>query len=56
MNRLVLAGSLAIALLFLLPAPPVRADGTDSFIFTETTGGINYVVSWTLPASPGYDR
>ena len=52
MRRFALVCGLAVAVLFVLSVPQARADSSDNFTFTETTGGVTYVFSWTLPASP----
>jgi len=52
MNRFLLACGLAVAPLLLLSAPQVRADGIDTFTFTETVGTDTTVLTWQLPAIP----
>lgn len=40
MNRYVCVCGLALGLLFLFWAPQVRADGSDSFVFSESVFGV----------------
>jgi hypothetical protein len=56
MRHFLFACVVSLATLVLLCAPQVRADGTDTFTFTEplsSTDTISYV--WQLPASPTPD-
>jgi hypothetical protein len=54
MRRLSLAGLCFLAVLFLLSTPQVRADGTDTFTFSEQVSpGNNLAITWQLPSSPG---
>src|SRR5216683_1086310 len=45
----------AIALVALCAAPQVRADGIDTFTYTESAGGVDASLVWQLPASPILD-
>jgi len=42
---------LAIALLSLCAAPQLRADGIDTFTYTENVGGLVASIAWQLPSS-----
>jgi hypothetical protein len=55
MRRSLLAGVFLLALLLMLSAPQLRADGggTDTFTFTEQLSSTQTLtVDWSLPASP----
>ena len=45
----------AIALVALGAAPQVRADGIDTFTYTESAGGVDASLVWQLPDSPILD-
>ncbi len=55
MHRVLLIPVFAIALVALCAAPQVRADGVDTFTYTESSGGFVASLVWQLPASPILD-
>ncbi len=55
MYRVLLIPVFAIALVALCAAPQVRADGVDTFTFTESSGDLVASLVWQLPASPILD-
>jgi len=53
MRRLLLVPFLALAALLLFAPTQLRADGFDSFTFSETVSGLGDVsIVWQLPATP----
>jgi hypothetical protein len=55
MSRSVRISIFAIALLALCAAPQLRADGIDTFTYTESNGDLVASLVWQLPASPSLD-
>ena len=55
MHRVLLIPVFAIALVALCAAPQVRADGVDTFTYTENYGDLVASLVWQLPASPILD-
>jgi hypothetical protein len=55
MSRSVRISIFAIALLALCAAPQLRADGIDTFTYTESGDGVVVTLVWQLPASPSLD-
>jgi len=55
MHRVLLIPVFAIALMALCAAPQVRADGVDTFTYTEGFGDSVVTLVWQFPASPILD-
>src|SRR6516162_3716919 len=57
MRRLLPVPMLALAVMLFLAPAQLRADGLDSFTFSETTvdNSFSLVMSWQLPSSPTPD-
>jgi hypothetical protein len=55
MSRSVRISIFAVALLALCAAPQLRADGIDTFTYTESGAGLVATLVWQLPASPSLD-
>ena len=55
MHRVLLIPVFAIALMALCAAPQVRADGVDTFTYTEGFGDSVATLVWQFPASPILD-
>ena len=55
MHRVLLIPVFAIALVALCATPQVRADGVDTFTYTENSSDLVASLVWQLPASPILD-